>query len=135
MIRISILRLKQSKRTSERSVTRCTNDKNLNSEIETSFRRHGTEISVSLRMIRISILRLKRHGCVIPQPKTSALRMIRISILRLKHGGSARSQSARRDTNDKNLNSEIETPLRFEGHWRCWPTNDKNLNSEIETIL
>ena len=37
-------------------------------------------------------------------------------------------------TNDKNLNSEIETDLYAEyGELNWWPTNDKNLNSEIET--
>ena len=36
-------------------------------------------------------------------------------------------------TNDKNLNSEIETSMGIYRRNTNWTTNDKNLNSEIET--
>ena len=39
-------------------------------------------------------------------------------------------------TNDKNLNSEIETTQGFGRQFPTFlPTNDKNLNSEIETNI
>ena len=63
-----------------------TNDKNLNSEIETRNVRSKSGYGMRLPMIRISILRLK-------PPK----RRLRVAV--------------RRATNDKNLNSEIETIL------------------------
>ena len=59
--------------------------------------------------------------------------MIRISILRLKRAGPEISITTLVSTNDKNLNSEIETSYIAINRTPHPTTNDKNLNSEIET--
>ena len=111
MIRISILRLKQRRAWHQCNGYISTNDKNLNSEIETLCESTLAIAQERLPMIRISILRLKRFsvGCA---------------------GGCCWP------TNDKNLNSEIETVMKAERKKvSVEPINDKNLNSEIETSL
>ena len=86
MIRISILRLKLD--TAVRGVVSSrlsTNDKNLNSEIETVIALCNSENAVLyLPMIRISILRLKQRPRPVIKVDPQLLPMIRISILRLK---------------------------------------------------
>ena len=62
-------------------------------------------------MIRISILRLKPRTIWSGMNKISNLPMIRISILRLKHLNEPVLVPSKRTTNDKNLNSEIETKV------------------------
>ena len=86
MIRISILRLKQTEQESNANLVLSTNDKNLNSEIETR----------TLEAL---------------YPPIQPLPMIRISILRLKLEEKTSLRGKPDTTNDKNLNSEIETLL------------------------
>ena len=84
MIRISILRLKRRLCTRRIRLCLATNDKNLNSEIETVDTYVERQADVLLPMIRISILRLKQTTFDNPPFKPGTLPMIRISILRLK---------------------------------------------------
>ena len=109
-----------------------TNDKNLNSEIETHIQANVIMTVCPLPMIRISILRLKHKrlwGCLPTNDKNlnSEIETLMRTFLPLRRCLCA--------TNDKNLNSEIETnAASLILHWVATTTNDKNLNSEIETL-
>ena len=159
MIRISILRLKHFPRRGTEQHSVPTNDKNLNSEIETpttttpsGSKRNPTNDKNLNSEIETAELSEPTKAEVVPTndknlnseietwilPSVSSnfsmLPMIRISILRLKHLRVGLQIKNLGTTNDKNLNSEIETKLRAVlPSLRFLSTNDKNLNSEIET--
>ena len=112
MIRISILRLKRIRLGYQRLFSKPTNDKNLNSEIETMNEAADKDMNVSTNDKNLN-----------SEIETCMVKSQRIIY--------------QRPTNDKNLNSEIETALMcviFGQEIRSVATNDKNLNSEIETI-
>ena len=95
------------------AIEKPTNDKNLNSEIETSVRSRASEgraASTNDKNLNSEIETISSVSA--GASASSSLRMIRISILRLKP---KMPRFVRIDENDS--------------------TNDKNLNSEIETIL
>ena len=88
--------------------TYATNDKNLNSEIETPVK--SIRPKSRSQTTNDKILRLKLSKIVYDPTMELVLRMIRISILRLKRYSGCLVWLIPLDaTNDKNLNSEIET--------------------------
>ena len=110
------------------------NNKNLNSEIETSdiFKQENETLAA---------LNNKNLNSEIETPKSShyqgqgsVLSITRISILRLKPNLKGVCVARPSTLNNKNLNSEIETALTETSAYDLMRLlNNKNLNSEIET--
>ena len=117
MIRISILRLKLCYFRGLHNRRKSTNDKNLNSEIETRMKAHFTHFPMDSTTNDKNLnSEIETKSCL-AMVVSHTLPMIRISILRLKHAEASIANFTSLTTNDKNLNSEIETdePVQIAG--------------------